>query len=378
MVVPLLAAVSFILLSLPEPQREEAQLEAAAPRIGTFLVGLAAVNDNKGPLNHSLPCPRRGLVTYAGNASGRFVSFQGCDLGGDVVVEGEGTLRWDRAVPEVDALCAIASPPVEGYAGACGKTLSWVGPLTVSLDGRTAARPNRLNMRIAWRPPVGPRVGVRLESEALNIHTQGIYLGSFEMETDGRVIRVGEEALPRDLFDFATLTLESIPNPSRSIDTLSGSDQQRIVLDGVLRGLGSLLMDEALEGARGDHEHEVEGCGTSAVTYDSAEVRVAYRWTRCSGTPRHGLALVWDGNFTAVLRSPDIRRRIDIVLTGPFVVGGGVPTVEISSLAVSVEGELSGAVSDSPAEPLRVKGEIVGARATRSFDYELTFEGARP
>jgi hypothetical protein len=280
-------------------------------------------------------------------------------------------------VPEVDALCAIASPPVEGYAGACGKTLSWVGPLTVFVDGRSEALSN-LNIRIAWRPPVGPPAGMRLESEALNIHTQGIQLVSFEMEADSRVIRVGQGALPRDLFDFGTLTLESIPNPSRSIDALSDSDQQRVVLDGVLRGLGSLLMDEALEGARGDHEHDVEGCGTSDVTYDSAEVRVAHRWTRCSGTPKHGLALVWDGNFAAVLRSPDIRRRIDIILTGPVVVGGSVPTVEISTLTVSVEGELSGAVSDSPAEPLRVKGEIVGARATRSFDYELTFKGGRP
>jgi hypothetical protein len=374
--------IALSLLPVPnlagQDRPEETQLEAAAPRIGTFLVGLAAVYDNYGPLDNYFPCPRRGLVIYGGNASGRFVSFQGCDLGGDVVVEGEGTLQWDRAQPGWDALCARSPMPVEGYASVCGKTLSWVGPLTVSVDGGTEAHPNRLNMRIAWQPPVRPRAGVRLESEALDIDTQGIHLVSFEMEADGRVTRVGEEALPRDLFDFATLTLESIPNPSRSIDALSESDQQRIVLDGVLRGLGSLLMDEALEGARGDHEHDVEGCGTSAVTYDSAELRVAHRWTRCSGTPRHGLALVWDGNFTAVLRSPDIRRRIDIVLTGPVVVGGGVPTVEVSRLAVSVEGELSGAVSDSPVEPLRVNGEIVGPRATRPFDYELTFESASP
>jgi hypothetical protein len=248
MVVPLLAAVSFILLSLPEPlQREEGQLEAAAPRIGTFLVGLAAVYDNNGPLDNYFPCPRRGLVIYGGNASGRFVSFQGCDLGGDVVVEGEGTLRWDPpAKPDWDALCARAPTPVEGYASACGKTLSWAGPLVVSVDGRAEVHPNRLNMRIAWQPPVGPRAGVRLESEALDIDTQGIYLVSFEMEADGRVIRVGEEALPRDLFDFAALTLESIANPSRSIDALSEADQQRLVLDGVLRGLGSLLIDEVL------------------------------------------------------------------------------------------------------------------------------------
>lgn len=373
---PILAA-SVALLSFPaHAQRQGSQLEVAAPRIGTFLVGLAGVYDNKGPLDNYFPCPHRGLVYYRGNSAGRFVSFRSCDLGGGVILEGEGTLRWARAAPEVDALCAIASPPVEGYAGLCGSTLSWAGPLTISVDERTEANPDQLEFQITWRAPVGPSAGVRLESEALNIHTQGIRLFSFDMESDGRIFHVGEEALPRDLFDFASLTLESIPNPARSIDALSEADQQRIVLDGVLRGLGSLLLDEALEGARGDHTHEVEECGTSAVTYHTVEreVRVAHRWTQCHGTARHGLALVWDGDFTAVLRASETRRRIDILLTGPVVVGGGVPTVEISSLVVSVEGELSGAVSDSPAAPLRVWGEIVGPGASRAFEYELTLE----
>lgn len=327
-------------------------------------------------MHNHFPCPRRGLAHHDGGAwSLRLVSFHGCDLGGGVVLEGEGSLRWPESSPGAPGFCAIASPPVDGYGSSCATSLTWNGPLTISIDGRTVASMERVMLRIEWEPPVRPasaRRGMVLDSEALDIDAQRIRVVSFEFDGDGRTVRVDEKALPRDLFDLTTMDLESIPNPSGSLNALTEVDLQRLVLDGVLRGLGVLLIDDAMESPRGDHEHEMEGCGSWFVKYtsDPPEMRVDNHWDRCRGTPKHGLGLVWDGTFTALLRwIPDPPGGLDLSIEGPLTIGGGVPKITTSRLLLHVEGDLHRGT-----RPLRAWGEIVGDGVTRTFDYNLTLE----
>jgi len=288
--------------------------ERIAPRLAVMAFAVANGPQGRAFFDNALPCVRRGVVNYANTETGRAVTFAGCDVGDGLTLDGTGELRWGPSEPAAnrEPLCGF------GTAEACAAGFTWAGELRVTVDGEPHVLTEGFTV-----------------SDIVAAGTEPVELQSLRVALEPAAVVVTEAGpLLDQIFDPTGIDLGTIPNPSGSVATLSEADLRRIALHGAM-DLAFFLLDETVESARGDHEHQMP-CGTSGVTYDAEQLpHVTNAWSQC---PDRGL--LFDGDFTMEWGRWELNGRelvaIRMDLTGSLTIGGGIPTIELTSLRWTV------------------------------------------
>lgn len=273
----------------------------------SFMAFVAATSsEGHSFLDNFLPSPRRGVVHYVNSATGRSVTFHGCDLGNGIVLDGKGELVWvgPDLAPTRDLFCS--------YAGECLDAFRWTGRLTVTLDGEKTVVVNAFSVSdLVTTTPYGewPRPV------------------SATVDLAGFSIPVEDPDFYTNLLDTAGMDITSIPNPSGSLDALTPADMHRLAYDAGLY-LTYLLLNEMSE-VLSDHTHDL-ACGTMQVTFDAEQfAHVTCDWSDCS---RLGTFYTGDFAFEFDPAGTDMNAaRLDMKLTGDLTLGGGLPTVRLAA-----------------------------------------------
>ena len=321
-----------------------AQIASVAPSLGAMAFALATAGEGHSFFDNHLSCVRRGVVTYVNDDAGRVVTFHGCQVADDIVLDGTGRIRWAEtsAGPTHPRFCAT------GLAASCLAELRWEGSLLIGTGAaQTQVTAFTVSSIVAADRVANPSIG---------LVTASVVLGDSTAAVTGA-------SLFDAIFDTTGITLSTLPNAGGSLTALTDADLARLAHH-LGMDLGALLLDETLEAARGNHAHTLP-CGTTTVTIDGAQLpHLANDWTSCTDR-----GLVIDGDFTMqwgrfeiVNNQPGVIR---MDLAGDFTIGGGVPATHLTSLrwTVSGNGGLPGRVS--------IVLELTGPGGTRTWQASV-------
>lgn len=284
---------------------------ASAPQVLRRLATLGFVvangDDGRGFFDNFFPCMPRGALHYYDTPRGRHVGFRGCDLGGGIVVEGQGELIWQDGTGTRVEFCDYAAPPN------CMTEYRWEGRLTVSIDGAPAGAIDSFRVSSVVPLPLDAKFRPRLRSLVAS-------LGELD-------VPMTDSTLREFYFDTTGFTAGRIPNPSQSLGGLTESDLARLSF-GLANDLSWVLLDETLSAGAGTHGHTLS-CGTMSVTYDAQSLpTIAYDLTACNLN-----GVVVQGVFTTTWGElSDAAGRLRLQLAGNVVLGGAVPTVAVTQL----------------------------------------------
>jgi hypothetical protein len=328
----------------------DAQQDRLLARAAVIALSVAVGPQGRSFFDNFLPCTRRGVADYSNTATGRRVTFSGCEVGDAIVVNGDGELTWvGPAAVDRDPFCVLgASPP-------CAPQASWSGNLRVEIDGTTVLVPGFEVAQIDMQPFGDPL------PEGPNPLTGELGLRSLVATLGDRSVTVSDPSLPAQVFDTTGLHINSLSNPGGSLGALSEADLKRLAYHAGI-GLASFLFDETLEIGRPPHTHDL-GCGTSSVSHvDAVTPRIDNEWDQCHLIP----GLFASGQFGFTWGEFDVDAgRLTMVLDGSLTIGGGVPTVVLTSWSWSVEG-----LTGFPAQ-IRIRGAIRAGSDVRSYNFTV-------
>ncbi len=329
-----------------------AELQRAAPRIAVALVAVAAGDEGAGFFDNFLPCTRRGVISYSNTQWGRTASFSGCDLGGGVLIDGTGELRWagpGLPASERGLFCEEFPAP------SCETAIVWAGSLNVTIAEGSEFGLDDLRIADLVMEP-----GQGLYPEGLRIETAGLGVARLDVTAGGATFSVEDRALPSAVFSSSGMDIEAIPNPSGSLDALTSYDLERLAYDPAL-ALFAFLINEISE-VRGDHTHDL-GCGTSVVSFDANQRPLVQNdWSSCET-----LGVFMSGTFSTEF-GPDTdfsKGPFTMRVQGDLTLGGGIPKVNLARLDWSV-------AFGASAGELRISGELEArSGGTRTFDLRV-------
>lgn len=323
------------------------EAERVAPRLAVMTFVVVNGSEGRSFFDNFLPCLNRGALSYVNSDAGRRVWFRECDLGTGIVIDGNGEIEWAAGAPgggpNREPFCVFGAP------SRCGDGFRWNGTLAITLD-------DTLTVELD---------AYQVTDVVVTFGVDSIQLQSLNVVIGAEAIPMSDPGLAAQLVDFSGQTLDDIPGASESVTALIDADLHRLAYEGI-SDLGSFLLDETLESARGDHVHTLS-CGTSNVTYDAQQLpTITSSWNAC---PLNGL--IYDGNFTiswgqfAVTSSTFDAIRLD--MSGTLTVGGGVPRVRISTLRILMSNADGGGVAGS----LGVTLTLTGTGGSRSLAVTL-------
>ncbi len=328
-----------------EPRPPDPFAEAVAPRLGVLAVAVALAPRGVGPFDNALPCGRRGVILYWDTVAGRSVDAFACDLGGGVVVDGRGEVRWVGPGLEnarFERFCVGES---------CPEALDVVGDLTVSIDD-VARVVDPLLVRDLALGPQGPTLPAAIDEAEHGFAGMTVRLEDTPVEVVG-IAPFADVFLPE-------LDAGAIPNPSGGAASWAEADLQRLGWDWLM-GIARMMVDETVE-VRDTHVHQ-RPCGTvRVVREDPEDLPIAeFDWDGCVDR-----GVVASGVFQVRWTRFDPQGGpIALELAGEIELGGAVPRTALREILWSAEfpAPLPGVAS--------VSGEIVDATGSRrSFDFE--------
>lgn len=321
------------------------EAERVGPRLAVMTFVVAIGSEGRSFFDNFLPCLNRGALSYVNSDAGRRVWFRGCDLGTGIVIDGNGEIEWAAGAPGPDRepFCVFGAP------SRCAAGFRWNGTLAITLD-------DTLTVELD---------AYQVTDVVVTFGVDSIQLQSLNVVIGAEAIPMSDPGLAAELVDFSGQTLDDIPSASESVTALIDADLHRLAYEGI-SDLGSFLLDETLESARGDHVHTLS-CGTSTVTYDAQQLpTITSSWNAC---PVNGL--IYDGNFTMSWGQFDITSNtfvaIRLDVSGTLTVGGGVPRVGISNLRILMSNADGGGVAGS----LGVTLTLTGTGGSRSLAVTL-------
>ena len=314
-----------------------------ASRLSVMTLVVAFAEDGHGFFDNFLPCVRRGVINYSNTEAGRRATFSGCDLGDGITVHGISELE----------LAGLERSTENRIESITISRIIWDGELTAVIDGETEVQIKRFEIA---------SVGMQLNHGAESISDR-LQLDSLTVTLLGETMKVDDETLISQLFDTSAMDINSIPNPSQSLSSLTESDMKRLAY-GQAPFLASLLVNEAMESQRGDHTHEYP-CGTSAVTQNLEDrtTRIDNAWNNCDLTSG---GLFMDGTFS--LEGNFDEDLLAITVEGALTIGGGIPKITIRRYEWSLE-----RANPLPAQA-RISGKIYGEVDERVFSFDLILD----
>jgi hypothetical protein len=294
----------------------------AASKLAVVAVAIATGHRGRSFFDNFLACPRAGVIDYRDTPRGRQANVVGCDTGDGVVLDGAIEVQWPQAGGDPRALTGVEV----------------VGPVRARVEGAGAVTIDRATVTgLSFTGLDEPTVD-RLVVAPVRVTALGV------------TAPLDPRAAPAAVFQPAGRGLASRPNAAGALDALDSADVRRVALHDALR-LASILFDETLESARGEHTHTLP-CGTLHVRPDPA-TRLPHMdavWTACDlggGTFAGGTFTVDWSRFDAPTG------EIAMVVAGQLTLGGGVPRVELTRLEWSIAG-----IAGFPATA-RVAGRLV-------------------
>lgn len=265
-------------------------------------VAIATAHKGAGPFDNAIACPRRGVVEYYDDASGRRARFNGCDTGNNVVIDGDSYIqgKLDEA--------------------GTNQTITSSGGLTVRVNGLASTVSAFTVAKIAFSAGTTP-LATRLKATDMRITSGGV-----EITLDSRTS-------PTIVLAPTDITLGRLPNASNSVDALTAADMRQLVMRDLML-LGNLLLNESAEAARGAHQHTLS-CGTTDVAPESGKpvgyVKLSNNWNSCVVEP----GVLVNGTFQQAWDT-FLSTTITMRVTGPVTFGGGIPTTTFSSIVWTI------------------------------------------
>jgi hypothetical protein len=307
-------------------------------KVATVAVAIATAGQGHSFFDNFLACPRRGVIDYRNTPRGRNAMIVGCDVGDGIVLDGTVEVQWTSSGADRQIITSI----------------DVVGPIHVSSAGASVGDIDDVALRgIAFR---GPGIPGETLLDRFDFATARVIV-------DGQFVPLDSHASVSNVF-HPTLTIDAIPNTGESIDALTEADVRRIALSGATT-IASILFNETLEVARGDHTHTLT-CGTTQVTIDKARnlPRLDNTWNGCDVN-----GLFVSGTYTSEWLEFDTANfRMTMLLQGAITLGAGVPRVLVDRIEWGISG-----LSTFPG-PMRISGKITRGTKVRTFSYDLLID----
>ncbi len=291
---------------------------------------------------------RRGVINYSNSDLGRNVTFSGCDLGDDIVIDGSGLLEWTAPGEVRSNFCVFGVP------SNCNTGFWWNGDLTVS-----TANKSLIVEEFAVSELVMVSSGV-LFPEFTRIETGELGFASATATLNGTEVEVADPNLLESVFDVSSVRDAPIQNPTASLASLTEADVKRVAFHAAIE-LVRFLFNETLETQRGDHSH-TQPCGTSDVTVDTVAnlPTIDARWSLCEAG---GVFLSGDFSMSRQTFSED---RIEMRVTGNLGLTGGVPEINLD--------ELAWLLTFRDGSTSRISGHIKAGGDRREFAFDLILD----
>lgn len=338
------------------------------PRLGIAALAVGMGSEGRLFFDNFIPCTRRGFMHFVNDDHGREVTFEGCDLGNGVMVDGRGEIVWNPVGPgplPVQDFCFDLIHPTY-----CARAAELRGFLRIRTPNTGAALVQRLDLEDVV---IGPELGAFPQETGIPLG--GPEFHSMKVRLAGTEIVVTDPEMPREVFP-SVVTLDPIPNPGYGVAALTEADLHRVIW----LGLGSLewiWMDEASEGPtcrgpcppREPHRHDL-GCGTMDVAFTDESLPVIT--ADMHDCDIRGLLV--GGRFALRVENPGPTTPTTIVVEGELDLAGGVPSLHLRKATWTVVG------GEEPGPgTVRIQGVLEDANGGRSaFDDARAWDDYRP